>query len=137
MVIDNIVRMRAKCDCKDMKWDIGAVGALCPYCRQTIRDPLKKAKVDIRFKDKKFFIKRQSHVGTHKLMSEIFDSFKKRINIYERYCNNRNLLKEEHPDIFDIWLCTDYYNKIRKIHNDHQIQLIFKDWLFKFCFEGV
>jgi len=93
----------------------------------------------MKFKSKEelteYYCKKNIHIGTHKMIGEIFKSFVERKDFYKKYKNEPSLLEKDEPEIYKEW---------RRWLKNHQASMMlawidspYKNWLFDYCFGDV
>jgi len=75
-------------------------------------------------------------------INRAFKSFSERIEFYKRYQMSINLLVDEHKDVSIKWFSSKEYKLYEKFQESSQDTtndcfLIYRDWLFTYCFGDI
>jgi len=80
------------------------------------------------------------HIDSHMMISEIFKSFKERIEFYKKYRDGPdNILRDEHPEVYKLY--NEYREELKRRIMYNSVKAIdlhyFNNWLFDYCFGDV
>ena len=69
-------------------------------------------------------------------ISEAFKSFAERVEFYKKYQDDEFFLRDENPEIYDLWI---EYIEAGHTHKNNPIrqQYDYNHWLFDYCFGDI